>query len=167
MSSHTQITALLSRGDVFYNLRGNRKEEVLATLVRISKLPKSLDKPELIKALMEREGLASTAMGEGFALPHPRHHLLKDEAEALVTIGYLDMPVEWGSPDGAPVSVVFLVLSAGVEQHLTTISALACLTQSEDFKAFLQERPTKTEILAFIEKLPGQCEALPNPVATR
>jgi PTS system nitrogen regulatory IIA component len=158
MNSGQIFTRSLARGDVYYNIQGSTRDETIRSLSRVVKLPKGLDRKVLSEALIEREGLASTAMGEGFALPHPRHQLIKEEADALVAIGYLDTPVDWASPDGKPVSVVFLVLSAGVDQHLATISALACLTQSEDFKALIKRRPSKSELLALIPELSSQCD---------
>lgn len=150
MNSSQTLAKALTRGDVYYNIQGSTRDEAIASFSRVAKLPKGLDRKLLSAALVERESLASTAMGDGFALPHPRHHLLKDEADALVAIGYLDTPVDWDSPDGKPVSVVFLVLSAGVDQHLGTLSALAWLAQSEEFKALIARRPSKSEILALI-----------------
>ena len=167
MYSGQIFSEVLARGDVYFNIQGATRKEVITSLSRVVKLPKGLDRKVLADALIGREELASTAMGDGFAMPHPRHLLLKEEADALVAIGYLDTPVDWASPDGKPVSVVFLVLSAGVDQHLATISALACIVQSEGFKTLIGRRPSKSELLALIPGLPDQCEYPLNPVATK
>ncbi len=164
MFSGQILSKALARGDVYYNIQGATRDEVIASLSRVVKVPKGLDRKVLSAALFEREELASTAMGEGFAMPHPRNHLLASEAEALVSIGYLDMPVNWDSPDGKPVSIVFLVLSSGVDQHLATISSLACMVQSDGFKALIGRHPSKSELLELIPGLPDQCNYPDQPM---
>lgn len=163
MLSGQILAEVLARGDVYYNIQGSTRNEVIASFARVVKLPKGLDRKTLSAALFEREELASTAMGDGFAMPHPRNHLIGDDAQALVSVGYLDTPVSWNSPDSKPVSIIFLVLSSGVDQHLATISSLACMVQSEGFKALIGRHPSKSELLELMPSLPEQCSYPDQP----
>jgi PTS system nitrogen regulatory IIA component len=146
------LSSLLERSEVYFNLKGSTPDEVISSAVRLVRLPKGLDRSVLKAALLERESLASTALGEGCALPHPRHLLLADPEDACLAIGYLELPVDWKAPDGLPVTTIFLVLSAVPEQHLSTLSALARLIQDPAFRLLVAQRPRKQELVEFMEK---------------
>ena len=146
------LSSLIGRSDVYFNLKGSTPEEVIASAVRLVKLPRGLERSTLKDALLEREGLASTAIGEHFALPHPRHLLLANPEDACLAVGYLELPVDWKAPDGLPVTTVFIVLSAVPEQHLSTLSALARLIQDPAFRQLVSQRPQKQELIEFMEK---------------
>ena len=144
------VTELLRRGDVFYNIVGEKPEDVLRAFVKVLRVPKALDKKALADALVERESLATTAIGNSFAIPHPRARLLKKEALAFISIGYLDNPLPWNSPDGEPVSTLFLLVSAEATQHLSALAGIACLADNGRFREYISEQPSKAELLKFI-----------------
>ena len=143
------IAELFARGDVYYNLQGSTPEAVIGSLAKLAKLPKGVDRAALKAALMSREGLGSTAIGNGFAIPHPRQRLIAEAGSGFIAVGYLDEPVEWGSPDGAPVTTVFLLLSSSADEHLTALSGLACLANDAAFRTLVENQPVKQAIIEF------------------
>ena len=147
------VAELLGRGDVFYNIVGDTPEDALRAFVKVLRVPKPLDKKVLAEALVERESLATTAIGSGFAIPHPRARLLKEEALAFISIGYLDTPIPWNSPDGEPVSTLFLLVSAEGTQHLSALAGIACLADNGRFKEYISEQPSKADLLKFIASM--------------
>ncbi len=157
MTRLADVADLIGRGDVFYNIRGSTPEETLRAFVKVLRLPKALDRKTLADALVEREGLATTAIGKGFAIPHPRGRLLQDERSAFISIGYLDNPIPWNSPDGKPVSVLFLVVSANAELHLSALAGIACLVDNPGFKEFIARQPEKSAFIDFLRSLKA-CE---------
>ncbi|TXT43807.1 MAG: PTS system nitrogen regulatory IIA component [Spirochaetes bacterium] len=150
MSSFNTLVAALRRGDVVNNIRGQSPTETLSAFVKTLRLPVSLDRKALAKALEERESLATTALGFGFAIPHPRKRVMEGEERAIVGIAYLEHPVEWGDPEGKPVGVLFLVLSGGEDQHLSLLSEIASLAENLEFRKFIAGNPQKEEILAYL-----------------
>jgi len=86
------VVELLQRGDVFFNIGGTEPEEVLGAFVKVLRLPKAIDRKLLANALIEREHLATTAIGNGFAVPHPLQRLAIDQQLAFIAIGYLEEP---------------------------------------------------------------------------
>ncbi len=84
-------------------------------------------------SVTEREKLASTAIGEGVALPHFRTGLVD---RTVAVCGILDSPVDWDAPDGKPVSLVFLLLSPEErpEEHLKAIRTISLALQKEGFR---------------------------------
>ena len=153
MTGSSAVAELLRRGDVFYNISGEKPEEVLRAFVKVIRLPKALDRKVLADALIERESLATTAIGNSFAIPHPRARLLKDELSAFISVGYLANPVLWDSPDGKPVSTLFLLVSADGIQHLSLLAGIACLVDNDGFREFISSQPAKSELLGFIASL--------------
>jgi len=151
MNKTAYLLEFLSRGDIYYNIKGSSPDTALSSFMKVLRLPKSMDRTVLKAALIEREALGTTAIGDGIAIPHSRKQAAADEASAFVAIGFLDTPIDWNAPDGKPVTTLFLILSAGVENHLSVLSGIACLAGKKEFRAFLSTRPSKKELLDYLE----------------
>jgi nitrogen PTS system EIIA component len=78
----------------------------------------------LYRALLEREQLGSTGIGQGVAIPHCK---LKGLDQGIVAIGMARPGIDFGAPDGKPVAVFFLVLSPDDDpaEHLQTLSRVS------------------------------------------
>jgi len=76
------------------------------------------------ESLFARERLGSTGLGQGVAIPHGRIKGLKEAQGALLRLA---QPVPFDSPDGQPVSLVFVLLvpEKATEKHLQILSELA------------------------------------------
>lgn len=152
MGETGSLAAWLSRGEVYFNIPGDRPESVLAAAMRIVQPPGAIGREEIFEALLERESVASTAIGEGFAVPHPREPMLQSEDDTLVAVCYLERKVGWDAPDGLPVDTLFIVLSAGQDGHLAILSEIASLAQTEEFREFLRAKPGQPELMAYISE---------------
>ncbi len=157
MDAVGELSELLERGEVYFFIPGGDRFSVLSALAKTMSLPASVDRKILAAALEEREKLASTAIGKGFAIPHTRNRIAESPEDSLLAIGYLDKPVEWDATDGMTVSTLFLPLATDHETHLHVLSNIAELISSEDFRMFLKTMPGKKELLDYLE----------NPRATR
>lgn len=75
-------------------------------------------------ALIEREKLGSTGLGHGVALPHARITGIHEPVSCFIK---LDTPVDFGSPDGEPVDLIFglFVPEHSNETHLQILAAVA------------------------------------------
>ena len=84
----------------------------------------SLSSETIYRALLAREKLGSTAIGEGIAIPHCRINECSEAAGCLVT---LQEPIDYGSADGQDVDVIFVLLvpEEATEAHLKLLAALA------------------------------------------
>ncbi len=79
---------------------------------------------QLLERLIEREGLGSTALGHGVAVPHCR---FKGSSELLVAIGLCPQGVDFAAEDGEPVKVFFVVVSpkSAAVEHLKCLAAIS------------------------------------------
>ena len=78
----------------------------------------------IYRALLAREKLGSTAIGEGIAIPHCRINDCAAAAGCLVT---LQEPIDFGSADDQDVDIIFVLLvpEEATEAHLKLLAALA------------------------------------------
>ena len=84
----------------------------------------NLSSDNIYRALLAREKLGSTAIGEGIAIPHCRINECAEAAGCLVT---LQEPIDFGSIDGRDVDVIFVLLvpEEATQAHLNLLAALA------------------------------------------
>lgn len=78
----------------------------------------------ILAALLTREGLGSTGLGKGFALPHARIEGLK---RFIGLFARLARPISYDAIDGAPVDLVFLLLmpAEASGQHMSALAAVS------------------------------------------
>ncbi len=100
---------------------------------------KTYDPDALFKELVAREEAASTAIGAGIALLHPRFHDPYMFEESFVAYGRSIRPVFFGAPDGQATRHFFLVCSTDHEAHLHMLARLAMLAHGTDLVARLDE----------------------------
>ncbi|MEM0936444.1 MAG: PTS sugar transporter subunit IIA [Pseudomonadota bacterium] len=90
-----------------------------------------------VEALMEREALGPTGVGQGVALPHARIPGLVDVHGLFVK---LERPVDFDAVDRLPVDLVFALIApeeAGV-QHLKALAAVSRTMRDGDVCAKLR-----------------------------
>jgi len=116
---------------------------------------KVYDVDGLFKELVAREEAASTAIGEGVALLHPRFHDPYMFEESFVAYGRSDRPVFFGAPDGEGTRHFFLICSTDHRAHLHILARLAVLAHGTDLVARLEAAADADGVLAAIR----ECEA--------
>ena len=104
-----QISKLLSGGHVALDIQTTQKNEVIRQLVDVLVSQGGvIDRDGLLRDVMQREELESTGLGRGVGLPHCR----SDHVDRIgLVFGRTEAAIEYGSLDGMPVSLVFLVVS--------------------------------------------------------
>lgn len=126
---------------VIPELGGASKSEVLAEMARhLAKNQPGIDAEVLRRVLEERELLASTAIGDGIAIPHGK----LDTVSQLVGILGRSVPgLEFDSIDGKPTHLVFMLVapasSTGI--HLKALARLSRLFRDAQFRHRLIEAP--------------------------
>ena len=92
-----------------------------------------LSSETIYRALLAREKLGSTAIGEGIAIPHCRINECAEAARCLVT---LEEPIDFGSTDGRDVDVIFVLLvpEEATQAHLNLLAALARSFSNADLR---------------------------------
>src|SRR5262249_49982160 len=110
--------------------------------------PRALDRDFLLSVLLAREALGSTAIGDGVAIPHVRNPIVLEVARPIVGLCFLAQPIDFGALDGKPVHTLFSLVSPTVRAHLHLLSRIAFLLRDARFRAALERRAGRDEILA-------------------
>ena len=156
------LRAALERGGVAYDVPGTRREEVLAEISRLPAIPHRVNRDLLFQLLLARESLASTSVGDGIAIPHPRDPVIVHVGRPAVFLCFLRNPVDFGAADGIPVRVVFLLLSPSVRDHLKLLSGLAAALHDETLKRLLRAAAPAREILERIGSIESAAAGRPS-----
>lgn len=113
---------------------------------------KVYDPDALYKELVAREEVASTAIGAGIALLHPRFHDPYLFEESFIAYGRAMRPVYFGAPDGEATRHFFLICSTDHEDHLHLLARLALLAHGTDLVEKLDAAETKEQVLEFLRE---------------
>ncbi len=120
----SQIAQLLPRENIVLALDATSKKRVFEHAGLLFENNQGIARSTVFDSLFAREKLGSTGLGLGVAIPHGRIKGLKEACGAFLR---LTTPVPFDSPDGKPVSLLFVLLvpEHANEQHLQILSALA------------------------------------------
>lgn len=140
------LVAAIQRGKVCHGLTGTDAGAVLKSAVDCMDFLTEAIKSELFDRLIERERLASTGIGNGIAIPHPRNPLSQPPERSVICPCFLDKPVDFNAIDDQPVSVFFVLISPTVRQHLHLLSRLSYCIRDNSFVAFLNSQPNAVDL---------------------
>ena len=89
----------------------------------------------------------STGIGGGIAIPHPRDPLVVQVREPVALTCFLEHPVDFHAIDGAPVRVLFTLLSPSIRAHLQMLSRLTYALHDPELSKLLDKPATAEAIL--------------------
>ena len=122
-----RIHDLLDEGLVIFDLRAADRESALREMIRLLCVrDRRYSEKELYEKLLQRERLGSTAVGDGYAIPHCR---VKSSDEPVVLLAVSRKGVAFEAIDGKPVHVFFLVVTSteNLDLNLRILAAAAHL----------------------------------------
>ncbi len=124
-----KIIEFLCKTAIITDLKSTKKEDILKELVDALIEAGEIEKRcrgKLIEALMARESLGSTAIGQGVAIPHAKSDCVQ---KLVAAFGLYRNGVNFDSLDGEPVYIFFLLVaqqdSAG--PHLKALARISRL----------------------------------------
>lgn len=146
------LSEALEAGGVFYRIEGRTRDEALADVVAHLRLPEEVDRDHLRRVLIAREELASTGIGDGIALPHPRNPVLLHVTRPTVTLCFMENPIDFRSLDKRPVQILFTLISPTLRLHLHLLSLLGFLLKDPDFRRALENQESRETIFTVLRK---------------
>ena len=142
---------LLARGGIYYSLPGKSCREALEALVAAAPVLPAVPAQNLLQAVLEREALMSTSIGQGIAIPHPRNPLVNKPEEQFVALAFLEQPIDWNALDGKPVDTLLLIVSSSAKSHLRTLSRITFICREESFLKLIKEKAPREILISFIK----------------
>jgi PTS system nitrogen regulatory IIA component len=164
--SSQALSEALSLGGIYYRIEGENKESALRNVVSLMRLPAEVDREFLLQVLLAREAMASTAIGDGIAIPHVRNPIVLHVTEPIVCLSFLEKPIDFGALDGKPVSCLFTLVSPTVKAHLHLLSRLAYILRDKGLRGILQKQGSRDEILSGIARIESGLKQDPSEVRT-
>lgn len=140
------IQQLLSERRVSLALPAPSKQQLLESLSKLLHADAiGVDEHQVLEALMARERMGSTGIGEGVALPHGRVPGLAHAVGAFVT---LDHAMDYDAIDRKPVVMAFalLVPANATQEHLRILSELAGLFSNKPWRRALLEAKNQHDL---------------------
>ena len=141
---------LVDAGTVRAASESRSRDEAIRELADLLQLTGRVDDADRVEdAVWAREETASTAVGEGVAIPHCVSPHVRTDSVAAVR---LSPPVPWGE-DGEPVGLAILVAirpGAAATRHLRTIASLSRRLCDEDFRGRLLEAGDDAALAALL-----------------
>ncbi len=135
---------------VIADLASSDKNHVIKELAgHLAAAAGGVDCDALTRVLLERERLASTAIGEGVAIPHGK---LDSVGKLMACVGRAPCGVNFDSMDQRPTYLFFVLVapenSTGV--HLKALARISRLFRDSDFRSRLLAAPDASSMFQVI-----------------
>jgi len=141
------LAEAIKAGGIHYRVSGETKHEVLEAVVELMRLPEEVDRKFLLNVILARESLGSTGFGGGIAIPHVRNPIVLHIPRPMITLCFLETPVEFGAIDGQPVHTLFTLVSPTVQAHLHLLSRLTYGLRQPRFSVPVAEKAAREILL--------------------
>lgn len=136
------LPEMLKLGAIDSAMTSKTKASVLRALVALAEKTRQVcDSKELLASLEAREELCSTAVPGGLALPHPRFQQPFLLESSFLVVGRPIQEIHFGSPDGQPTDLFFLVCCQDDRLHLHTLARLCLMALKTEMLAQLRRAP--------------------------
>lgn len=154
------LSSLLNKENIVMNLESSDKEELFAEMVEVViKNQPSLNRSQVLQALMERESLSNTCVKPGIAVPHCS---ISGVNRVACVMGISKAGVDYEAKDALGLSsynealvhlvVMFVFDSTNKNDHLKTLAYCAHDFQSPEFYKNIINAKNIDEVLNIIRE---------------
>ena len=151
-----KIMDFLKEGAVRAHLKAKGKKEVIEELVNLLVETGEIeDEEELIRALLQREELGSTGIGQGVAIPHAKSDVVRG---VIAAFGQSPEGIEFDAVDGKRAHLFFLLVAPtdSTGPHLKALARLSRLLRDKSFREALRKAKTDEELIRVIKEEDGK-----------
>ncbi|MBU4458965.1 MAG: PTS sugar transporter subunit IIA [Verrucomicrobia bacterium] len=151
----------LTTGGIVHGIAGADQTSVFRELVARLPLPPEVDRAVVCDILLAREALGTTAVGNGVAIPHVRNAMVLRVPRAIVMLGFLATPLDFGALDGRPVHALFTLACPTIRSHLQLLARLGAALQDAAFAEAIGRQAPAEAIHAELARLQMAWAAAP------
>lgn len=140
---------LLDEDTIFNPLIAEGRQGVLRQMAVALAERAELDPRAILDAVIERERLGSTGVGDGVAIPHVR---VPGLTSAIGAFARLEKPVDFDAVDDHPCDLVFMLLAPDCEgcDHLKALAQVSRAFRQPEFRARLRSHEGNNDMSAFL-----------------
>ena len=147
------VTAMMSLEGIDLALPAKTKSSVLLEIVTLADRTGLLwDQPGLLTALQAREGLCSTALPKGIAIPHPRQPMPYVSSEPFICLARVGKGIGFGSPYGDLTDIYFLICCHDDRQHLHVLARIVRMLDDQTIQAIREVEAPEQALSLLIER---------------
>ncbi len=145
----TSLEHLLLTEAVFAGARWHNRKQVLLEMSQAAEQQLGLEDRSVFDAILERERLGSTGVGEGVAIPHARMASIK---QPVGLFARLAEPVDFEAIDDRACDLVFMLLApenAGAD-HLKALARVSRMFREERIRMALRKAPNADALVEIL-----------------
>src|SRR3954454_18864769 len=149
-----KLSDFVVREAILVDLKATGKEETIREIVRslhdAGRLAEG-DIESVSRAILSREELGSTGIGQGVAVPHTRHPTVQ---RLIGTVALSRRGVDFAALDGEPVDILFLLISPPNQpgHHLRALENISRHLKDERFVNFLRQAKTREQVVELLDE---------------
>ncbi|MDZ7264831.1 MAG: PTS sugar transporter subunit IIA [candidate division KSB1 bacterium] len=148
-----KLTDILSNDQVILPLRNHEKDKIIEEMVdHLYRKKKIKNRDKILKAILDREQVMSTGVGDRVALPHGKAEGVKD---VVVALGITDGDVDFHSIDNQPVRLIFMLIGPPDKAgpHLKALGYISGLMRQPEFRERLLQAKNVAEVMQVIQEM--------------
>ncbi|MFA5699250.1 MAG: PTS sugar transporter subunit IIA [Sphaerochaeta sp.] len=140
------VLEVLEKDLIKVPLESSEKYAVIKELVEVAAHAKGYDKNAMLEAILARERLGSTGIGNGIAIPHAKSDVV---TTVTMVIGISKLPIDFESIDNQKAKIFFLVIAPSKEAsaHVELLASIARSCSSGIFRRMLEQAKDADEVI--------------------
>jgi fructose-specific phosphotransferase system IIA component len=149
-----KLSDFVVREAIQVDLQATTKEaairEIVHNLAASGRLAEA-DTDGVARAILNREELGSTGIGQGVAVPHTRHPKVN---KLIGTVALSRKGVDFAALDGDPVDIFFLLVSPPNQpgDHLRALENISRHLKDDKFVSFLRQAKTREQVIELLDE---------------
>jgi nitrogen PTS system EIIA component len=149
-----KLTDFVVPDAIIPDLKAASKEEAIRAMIDSLKATgsiKAADADGILAAVLKREELGSTGIGNGVAVPHTKHSSVD---QLIATVALAKEGVDFASLDGDDVYILFLLVSPPDRpgDHLRGLENISRHLRNQNFCNFLRQAKTQADVIDLLNE---------------
>jgi nitrogen PTS system EIIA component len=121
-TSELSIHPLLDPENIWLRLSPTPRDALISLMIGRAKLDGEVDREQLLRSVLDREALCSTALVENAAFPHPVDPRPFRFSRKRVLLAVLQEPIDYSDPHGHRPRIVAMILARSMQGYLRALS---------------------------------------------
>jgi mannitol/fructose-specific phosphotransferase system IIA component (Ntr-type) len=149
-----KLSDFVVRDAILVDLQATGKEEAIREIVQSLHDAGQIAEADIdgvARAILNREELGSTGIGQGVAVPHTRYPKVN---RLIGTVALSRRGVDFAALDGEPVDILFLLISPPNQpgDHLRALENISRHLKNERFVNFLRQANTRDAVAELLDE---------------
>ncbi len=149
-----KFSEIVIKDSIVTDLQAGSKEDAIRRMVsslRSSGQVSAENEDSIVAAILKREELGSTGIGNGIAVPHTKHPSVEN---LVATIAIAPEGLDFASLDGDDVFILFLLISPPDRpgDHLRALETISRHLRNENFCNFLKQSKTAVQVMDLLKE---------------